>query len=176
MIRFITKKRLALLEADTAAAFERAQRATDAAALDSARYAAALAEVTERAERAEAHADEVGALLSTAMKELSAAQQELLLKGIELRRLREDLDQARANGQQVFVLVHYGTPVMVYRSREDAYADTATHGVPADHEWGPRSTFWADAEWVLTVFTYDADARGFRGTLEPLADPVRGAA
>ncbi|MFE3085691.1 hypothetical protein ACFXGM_19565 [Streptomyces albidoflavus] len=176
MIRIVTRKRLALLEADTAAAFERARRANEEATTASERHSTELAEVTERAERAEATTDEVGSILSTAMKELSAAQQDLLLKDIELRRLRDDLAEARDEGRQVFMLLHYGTLVMVYRSREDACADTATHGVPADRTWRPASTFWADAEWVLAAFTYDADARGFRGALEPVAEPVRGAA
>ncbi|MFC8337578.1 hypothetical protein ACFUJX_11370 [Streptomyces rubiginosohelvolus] len=177
MIRIVTKKRLALMEADATAAFERAQRAKETALLDAARRAAALAEVTERAERAEATTDEVGAILSTAMKELSAAQQDLLLKDIELRRLRDDLAEARAAGREVHVLLHYGTPVMVYRSREDAYADTATHGAPADATWHPAGErFWGDQEWLVSTFTYDADARGFRGALEPVAESVRGAA
>ncbi|WP_353943696.1 hypothetical protein ABII15_19985 [Streptomyces sp. HUAS MG91] len=158
MIRIVTRKRLALLEAGAHAAFERARRATD------------------RAERAEATTDEVGALLSHAVQEASAAEQRVLLGQIELRRLREELATAREAGRAVFVLLHFGTPVMVYRSRAAACADTATHGVRADAEWAPAKRFWADAEWLLTVFTYDAASRGFRGWLELVPEPVGGAA
>ncbi|MFD4141123.1 hypothetical protein [Streptomyces sp. NPDC058572] len=174
MIRIVTKKRLALLEADTHAAFERAREATEAAKEASGRHTVELFAVTDRAERAEATTDEVGRLLAGAVAELSAAQEDLLLKDIELRRLREDLTEALVPARQVFLLVHYGTPVMVYRSREDAYADT--HGASADATWGPARTFWADAEWLLSVFTFDPAARGFRGSLTPLAEPVGGAA
>ncbi|MFH9071494.1 hypothetical protein [Streptomyces alboflavus] len=176
MIRIVTEKRLALLEADRLAAFERARQATEDAKEASARHTVDLFDVTGRAERAEATAKEVGTLLAVALDELSAAQEELLLKDIELRRQREDLTEALLPPRAVFVLVHYGTPAMVYRSREDAYADTATHGVPSDRTWGPARRFWADAEWVLSAFTYDFTARGFRGSLTPLAEPVGGAA
>ncbi|MFE9256077.1 hypothetical protein [Streptomyces sp. NPDC006879] len=176
MIRIVTKKRLALMEADRQAAFERARQATDAKKEASGRHIKELFAVTDRAERAEKTADEVGKLLARALDELSAAQEDLLLKDIELRRLREDLTKALVPARQVFVLVHYGTPVMVYRSVQDAYADTATHGVSDDRGWGPARRFWADAEWLLSTFTYDAAARGFRGSLTPLAEPVGGAA
>ncbi|MFI6640126.1 hypothetical protein [Streptomyces sp. NPDC050504] len=176
MIRIVTKKRLALLEADTRAAFERARQAAEAAGKASARHAVELFDVTGRAERAESAAAEAGALLSGALEELGAAEEELLLKDIERRRLREELVEALLPTRQVFVLVHYGTPWMVYHSREDAYADTATHGAPADAAWGPVRTFWADAEWLLSAFTYDPAARGFRGSLTPVAEPVGGTA
>ncbi|MGH4027837.1 hypothetical protein ACQB60_02735 [Actinomycetota bacterium Odt1-20B] len=176
MIRIVTRKRLSLLEADTRAAFERARQATEAADKASARHTVELFAVTGRAERAETATEEVGTLLCRAVDELSAAQEDLLLKDIELRRLREELTEALVPARQVFVLVHYGTPVMVYRSREDAYADTATHGAPADRPWGPARHFWADAEWVLATFTYDPASHGFRGSLTPVAEPVGGAA
>ncbi|ATL29400.1 hypothetical protein [Streptomyces formicae] len=176
MMRLVTRKRLALLEADTHAAFERARQATETASRAAARHVEELAAATARAERAEASKRGVEAMLAGAVDELSAAQEDLLLKGIELRRLREELAEALVPARQVFVLVHYGTPTMVYRSREDAYADTATHGVPADRAWGPARGFWADAEWRLATFTYDVDARGFRGALTPVAEPVGGAA
>ncbi|MFD3578024.1 hypothetical protein ACFWVL_29490 [Streptomyces sp. NPDC058644] len=169
MIRIVTRKRLALLEADTHAAFERAHQTTEAANRAAAQHVDELAAVTNRAEH-------IDAMLAGAVEELGAAQEELLLKGIELRRLRKELTEAREPGRQVFVLVHHGTPTMVYRSCEDAYADTATHGVAADRTWGPARRFWADAEWMLAAFTYDAAARGFRGALTPVAEPVGGAA
>ncbi|MFJ6696491.1 hypothetical protein ACIQM4_10510 [Streptomyces sp. NPDC091272] len=176
MIRIVARKRLALLETDTHAAFERAREAREAAKEASVRHTVELFAVTDRAERAEATADEVGMLLAGALDELSAGQEELLLKDIALRRLREDLTEALVQARQVFVLVHHGTPVMVYRRREDAYADTAAHAVPMDRDWGPARRFWADAEWLLATFTYDATAHGFRGALTPIAEPVWGAA
>ncbi|NEB76438.1 hypothetical protein G3I40_14570 [Streptomyces sp. SID14478] len=175
MIRIVTRKRLARLEADTHAAFERARETSEAAHEAAARHVVELATVTGRAKRAEESKNEVGEMFTGAVAELAAAQQELLLKGNELRRLREELAEACKAARQVFVLLHYGTPVMVYGSREDAYADTATHHAPAD-KWGPTRRFWADAEWLLAAFIYDAASQGFRGSLEPVAEPVGGAA
>lgn len=158
MIRIVTRKRLDLLEADTHAAFERARQAID------------------RAKRAEAATDEVGVLLSHAVKEVSTAEQRSLLDQIEVRRLREELAEAREPGRSLFLLLHFGTPRMIYRSREDAVADTATHGIPADRTWGPASRFWFDAEWVLAPFTHDQASGGFRGSLTPTAVGLGGAA
>ncbi|MET7742734.1 hypothetical protein [Streptomyces sp. NPDC005385] len=172
MIRIVTRERLALLEADTHAATERARQADEARD----RVDAELAGAIDRAERAEATTDEVGALLAHAVKQASAAEQEILLHHIELRRVRRELAEAREAGRSVFVLLHYGTPRMIYPTREDAYADTATHGVPTDRPWGPGSRFWFDAEWCLAAFTYDAGARGFRGALTPTAVGLGGAA
>ncbi|MFE6889982.1 hypothetical protein [Streptomyces sp. NPDC057694] len=176
MIRIVTRKRLALLEADRLAAFERAQVAKEAATAAAERHEQALTAATDRAERAEATTDEVAALLSHAVKQASSAEQQMLLDQIEMRRLRQELAEAQGSGRSVFVLLHYGTPAMVYRSREDAYADTATHGAPADATWVASHKFWADAEWLLAAFTYDAGARGFRGVLAPVAESVGGAA
>ncbi|MEU6405552.1 hypothetical protein [Streptomyces sp. NPDC046985] len=176
VIRIVTRKRLALLEADTHAAFERARRAGEAASVAAGRHERELAEAVDRAERAEATTDEVGVLLSHAVREASAAEERLLLDQIALRRLRGELAEAREPGRAVFVLLHRGIPRMVYRSRAEAYADTATHGVPADATWSPVRQFWADAEWVLSAFTYDPAARGFRGALSPVAESVGGAA
>lgn len=172
MIRIVTRKRLALLESDTHAAIERAGQADEARG----RLEAELAGAVDRAERAEATTDEVGVLLAQAVKQAGAAEQEILLLQIELRRVRGELAEAREAGRSVFVLLHYGTPRMIYPTREDAYADTATHGVPADRSWGPGSRFWFDAEWCLAAFTYDAGARGFRGALTPTAVGLGGAA
>ncbi|NEB81199.1 hypothetical protein G3I40_39230 [Streptomyces sp. SID14478] len=172
MIRIVTRKRLALLEADTHAAFERARRAGEARD----RSARELADAIDRTGRAEATTDELSFLLGHAVKEASTAEQRVLLGQIELRRLREELADAREPGRAVFVLLHYGTPRMVYRSREDACADTATHGVRADAVWRPAERFWADAEWLLAVFRYDAGARGFRGTLGAVPEALGGAA
>ncbi|MFJ8826112.1 hypothetical protein ACIREE_30625 [Streptomyces sp. NPDC102467] len=172
MIRIVTTKRLALLEADRRVAVERARQATEHAA----RQAHELSALADRAERAEATAEEVGALLVHAVQQAGAAEQGLLLDQIELRRLREDLAAAREPGRAVFLLMHYGTPRMVYRSREDAVADTATHGIAADRVWGPGSQFWFDAEWVLAAFTYDTSSGGFRGSLTPTAVGLGGAA
>ncbi|MFF2165134.1 hypothetical protein ACFVWP_31195 [Streptomyces sp. NPDC058175] len=172
MIRIVTTKRLARLRADRHAAFERAREATEHAA----RQEQELSTLTDRAERAEATTEEVGALLSHAVREASASEQRVLLDQIEMRRLREELTEARAPGRAVFVLLHYGTPLMVYGSREDAVADTATHGIEADRTCGPASPFWFDAEWVLATFTHDPASGGFRGSLTPAAVGLGGAA
>ncbi|MFE7010662.1 hypothetical protein ACFVAQ_09165 [Streptomyces sp. NPDC057651] len=172
MIRIVTRKRLALLEADTQAAFERARQASEANVL----HERELADAIDRAERAEATTEEVGALLSHAVKEVSTAEQRSLLDQIKVRRLREELAEAREPGRSLFLLLHFGTPRMIYRSREDAMADTATHGIPADHTWGPASPFWFDAEWVLATFTHDPASGGFRGSLTPAAVSLGGAA
>lgn len=176
MIRIVTHKRLALLEADTHAAFERARQTSAAASQAQSRHERELADAIDRAERAEASTSEVGALLSHALREASAAEQQGLLDQIELRRLRAELAEAREPGRSVFLLLHHGTPCMIYRSRQDAYADTATHGIEAERSWGPTPGFWFDAEWVLATFTYDAGARGFRGALTPTAVGLREAA
>ncbi|WP_405653189.1 hypothetical protein OG581_24615 [Streptomyces sp. NBC_01386] len=176
MIRIVTGKRHAMLEADAHAASERARQADEAASEAVGRHERELADATDRAERAEATLNEVGALLAHAVKEVSGAEQRALLHQIEARRLREELDQAREPGRSLFLLLHYGTPRMIYRSLQDAYADTATHGIPAEHTWGPASPFWFDAEWVLATFTYDAAKSGFRGSLTPAAVSLGGAA
>ncbi|MFB6853025.1 hypothetical protein ACFCWV_11030 [Streptomyces sp. NPDC056341] len=176
MIRIVTRKRLALLEADTHAAFERARQSSEAASEATVRHERELADATDRAERAEATTEEVSALLSHAVKEASTAEQRSLLDQIEVRRLREEIAEAREPGRSLFLLLHFGTPRMIYRSREDAVADTATHGIPADHTWGPASPFWFDAEWVLAPFTHDKASGGFRGSLTPTAVSLGGAA
>ncbi|MFB7163147.1 hypothetical protein [Streptomyces sp. NPDC056242] len=91
MIRIVSTLRLEHLVPVARAARERARQSTADANEAFGRHVRELWAVTDRAERAEATTDEVGAILSRAMKELSAAQQELLLKDIELRRLREEL-------------------------------------------------------------------------------------
>ncbi|MFH8564989.1 hypothetical protein [Streptomyces sp. NPDC017988] len=162
MIRIVSAKRLALLEADTHAAFERARLTGDAAQEARGRHARELSAATERAERAETATTEVSALLSRAVEELSAAQQDLLLKDIEIRRLREELAGESMEGQTLTVLLRYGEPHTVYASREDAYADTATHGgtpgswQPCDER--PPAAF----TWRCEAFIYDAACNGFR--------------
>ncbi|MEV6696599.1 hypothetical protein AB0M68_05445 [Streptomyces sp. NPDC051453] len=91
MIRIVSTLRLAHLESAARAARERARQTTADANEVFGRHIRALYAVTDRAERAEATTSEVGAILSRAMQELGAAQQELLLKDIELRRLRQEV-------------------------------------------------------------------------------------
>ncbi|MFH8566651.1 hypothetical protein [Streptomyces sp. NPDC017988] len=158
MIRIVTRKRLALLEADRHAAFERAREVAEHAA----RQARELSSLTERAERAEAATDEVGALLAQAVKEAGAAEQRVLLAQMELRRLREEFAAEPQEGQTITVLLHHGEPHTVYASREDAYADTATHG-GTPGSWQPcdeRSP--AAFTWRCEAFIYDAACNGFR--------------
>jgi hypothetical protein len=91
VIRIVSTLRLAHRESAAREARACARQATADVNEAFGRHVRELYAVTDRAERAEATADEVGAILSRAMKELSAAQQELLLKDIELRRLRQEV-------------------------------------------------------------------------------------
>ncbi|WP_406104708.1 hypothetical protein OG698_21275 [Streptomyces sp. NBC_01003] len=91
MIRIVSTPRLEQLESAARQARECARQIRADANEAFGRHVRELYAANDRAERAEATTDEVGAILSRAMKELSAAQQELLLKDIELRRLREEL-------------------------------------------------------------------------------------
>ncbi|MEV5282032.1 hypothetical protein [Streptomyces sp. NPDC052811] len=177
MIRIVTKKRLALLEADTHAAFERARQAKADAAAASAQHALEFNEATDRAKRAESTSEELSALLAGAVGELAAAQEQLLLMSLELRRLRAELERGPEAGDMLTVLLHYGEPHTVYRSREDAQADTATHGVPPDAVWVPSDERPPSAfRWRVEAFVYDAASNGFRRAFPPVAVPVRGAA
>ncbi|MFI5701725.1 hypothetical protein ACIA78_16975 [Streptomyces xanthochromogenes] len=177
MIRIITKKRLALLEADTHAAFERARQAKADAATASEHHARELRQVTERAERAEAATGEVSVLLNGAVGELAEGQRLLLLMGRELRRARAELERGPEQGDTLTVLLHYGEPHTVYRSRAEAQADTAIHGVPPDAVWVPSDERPPSAfRWRVEAFVYDAASNGFRRAFPPVAVPVRGAA
>ncbi|MET7663899.1 hypothetical protein ABZS99_34575 [Streptomyces sp. NPDC005463] len=91
MIRIVSTLRLAHLESAARTAREHERQTTADANEAFGRHIRELYAATDRAERAEATTSEVGAILSRAMKELSAAQQELLLKDIELRRLRQEV-------------------------------------------------------------------------------------
>ncbi|MGW8328072.1 hypothetical protein ACWGLE_09255 [Streptomyces sp. NPDC055897] len=174
MIRIVTRKRLALLEADAHAAFERARQAKADAATASEHHARELRQVTERAEAA---TEEVSVLLNGAVGEVAEAQRLLLLMALELRRARAELERGPEQGDTLTVLLHYGEAHTIYRSRADAYADTATHGVPADAVWVPSHERPASAsKWRVSPFVYDAASNGFRRVFPPVVAPVRGAA
>ncbi|WP_031164873.1 hypothetical protein [Streptomyces durhamensis] len=198
MIRLVTARRLEGLEQDAEQARTRAREIQGQADAAWARRVRELVSLTVRAETAESDVgilrdqvfelvagleqaedttSEVGALLSNAVKELSAAQQELLLKDIEIRRLRRQLESKPVEGQTLTLLLHHGEPHTIYASREDAYADTATHDAPADHVWRrcderPAAAF----TWRLEAFIYNAASNGFRRAHLPAARPVEGAA
>ncbi|MFD4477363.1 hypothetical protein ACFWPU_14800 [Streptomyces sp. NPDC058471] len=175
MMRIVTQARIEQLTRDEATADERARLVTVAANEAFGRHARELYAVTGRAERAESAAAEVGEILAHAVDELALAQEELLLKGIEIRRLREELDGASVEGQTLTVLLHYGEAHAVYGSREDAYADTATHGVPIGTAWVPaRERPDREAQWRLMPFIYDAGCNGFRRAFTPAPEPVGG--
>ncbi|MEV5952120.1 hypothetical protein [Streptomyces sp. NPDC051993] len=177
MIRIVTRKRLALLEADTHAAFERARQANEAANTAATRHARELSAALERAERAEGATEEASVLLNGAERELAAQQNLLLLMSLELRRVRMELERGPVEGDALTVLLHYGEPYSVYRCREDAYADTATHGARPDAVWQPCGERPASAfKWRCEAFVYDATSNGFRRAFPPAAVPVRGAA
>lgn len=176
MIRIVTAARLERLQVDTSAAREHARQTSAAANEAFGRHVRELYAATGRAERAEATATAVGVLLAHAIAELSVAQQELLLKDIEIQRLRKELEGESLEGRTLTVLVHYGEPHTIYASREEAHADTATHGVPADG-WVPARERPASAsEWRCEAFIYDAASNGFRRAFMPVPKPVEGAA
>ncbi|MEU6420230.1 hypothetical protein [Streptomyces spiralis] len=177
MIRIVTAGRLARLEHEAHAAYEHARQTSGAANEAFGQHVRELYAVTDRAERAEATTDEVSAILSRAMQELSAAQRELLLKDIEIRRLREELKREPLEGQTLTVLLHYGEPHTIYASREDAHADTATHGASPEDWWSPCGERpAAEFKWRCEAFIYNPASNGFRRAYMPAAKPVEGAA
>ncbi|MDI3406049.1 hypothetical protein [Streptomyces cavernicola] len=178
MIRIVTKKRLALLEADRVAAFERARRAAEAAEAESGRHADELSTITGRAKRAEAEAEDNWRLLqdkradlAEAREALEAARAETQVLGSKLGELRE---QASVKGRERALLLHYGEPHTIYGSYEEALADTDTHGVHAWSRGGERPA--AEAEWRVEAFTRDVESGGFRRAWKPSPEQVRGAA
>jgi hypothetical protein len=176
VIRIVTRARLAQLEADARAASEQAREVSGAVNETFGRHVRELYAATDRAERAEATTTEVGQLLARALEELSAAQQELLLKGIEIRRLRAELEGESMEGRTLTVLLHYGEPHTVYASREDALADTATHGACPDG-WVPSGERpAAECQWRCEAFIYSAASNGFRRAHLPAPKPVGEAA
>ncbi|WSQ11164.1 hypothetical protein OG604_27355 [Streptomyces sp. NBC_01231] len=177
MIRLVTAARLEQLEADANAAREHARQASAAANEAFGEHVRELFALTGRAEQAEAAASEVGTLLSLTVEELAAAQQELLLNDVAIGRLQKELAEAWQAGRELFLLMHYGRPHTIYRSREDAYADTATHGAPAGTQWVPSGERPASAcEWRLEAFIHDACSKGFRRAFMPAPEPVGGVA
>ncbi len=177
MIRIVTRAQLARLEDAARTASEQARQTNAAANEAFSRHVRELWNVTDRAERAEATTTEVGVLLSGALAELSDAQQELLRKDIELRRLREELSRGPVEGETVTVLMHHGEPHAVYASREAAHADTTTHGYPADHVWTPCDERPAAAfTWRCEAFTYNPASRGFHRANRSVPRELGGAA
>jgi hypothetical protein len=177
MIRILTTGRLRRLEHEAEQARTRAREVQAQADTSWGRHVRELFAVTDRAERAETATAEVGEILTRAVDELSAAQQELLLKDIEIRRLRAELEGESLDGRTLTVLLHYGEPHAIYASREDAYADTATHGVPPDAAWVPAGERPAPAsKWRCEAFIYDAASNGFRRAYMPVPKPVGEAA
>ncbi|MEU5397498.1 hypothetical protein [Streptomyces tibetensis] len=171
MIRIVTTGRLRRLEREAEQARARARGLQAQADTAWGRHVRELFAVTDRAERAEAAASEVGEILARAMDELSAAQQELLLKDIEIRRLREQLEGESMEGRSLTVLLHYGEPHTIYASREDAYADTATHGADPDG-WVPSGERAPSASmWRCEAFIYNASSNGFRRAYPPVPKP-----
>ncbi|KJK38971.1 hypothetical protein UK15_13570 [Streptomyces variegatus] len=176
MIRLVTAGHLCQLEQDAEQARSRAREVQAQADAALGRHVRELHAVTDRAERAEADATEVGEFLSRTLEELFAAQQELLLKDIEIRRLRAELEGESLEGRSLTVLLHYGEPHTVYASREDAYADTATHGADPDG-WVPSGERPAtECRWRCEAFIYDAASNGFRRAHMPTPQPIEGAA
>ena len=177
MIRIVTRARLARLEDDAHVASEQVRQTSGAANEAFGRHVRELWNVTDRAERAEAATTEVGVLLSGALAELSDAQQELLRKDIEIRRLREELSRGPREGEAVTVLMHHGEPHAVYASRDDAHADTGTHGLPADHVWKPCDERPAAAfTWRCEAFVYNPGSNGFHRACPPAPRTLGGAA
>ncbi|MEU5794288.1 hypothetical protein ABZ800_12285 [Streptomyces sp. NPDC047813] len=159
------------------AAASAARWAKDTAETEAKRLREQIGELEAALERAEATTDEVGVLLSSAMKELSISRQELLLKDIAIGRLREELEAEPVERQSLTVLLHHGEPHTIYASREDAHADTATHGLPADHVWKPCDERPASAfTWRCEAFIYNSASNGFRRLHMPALKQIEGAA
>ncbi|MFG2789182.1 hypothetical protein [Streptomyces sp. NPDC048419] len=176
VIRFVTPTRIERLEHHARSAREHARQTSADANEAFGEHVRELYAATDRAERAEATASEVGEFLAGAVAELSVAQQELLLKDIEIRRLREELQDVQQAGRSLFLLMHYGEPHTIYSSRAAAYADTATHGAPADG-WVPSDERPArEITWRVEVFIRDGSASGFRRAFQPAPEPVGSAA
>jgi hypothetical protein len=176
MIRIVTLTRIAQLERDARSAAEYARQTSGDANEAFGRHVRELYAATDHAERAEATTTEVGTLLARAVEELSTAQQEMLLKDIEIRRLRQELEGESMEGRTLTVLLHYGEPHTVYASREDAHADTATHGVPAG-AWVPGDERpVGEVAWRCEAFIYDAASNGFRRAYVPAPGSVGEAA
>ncbi|GGU31632.1 hypothetical protein [Streptomyces lavendofoliae] len=174
MIRIVTRAHIARLENEARAAVEQARQTSGVANEAFGRHVRELYAVTERAE---ATAAEVSALLARAMEELSAAQQELLLRDIEIRRLRAEREGESLEGRTLTVLLHYGEPHTIYATREEAHADTATHSMPANHVWKPCGERpAAEFKWRGEAFIYNPASNGFRRAQVPLPKPVEGAA
>lgn len=177
MIRVISRTHLARLEDAARTASEQARQTSGASNEAFGRHVRELWNVTDRAERAEAATTEVGVLLSGALAELFEAQQELLRKDIEIRRLREELSRGPREGEAVAVLMHHGEPHAVYTSRENAHADAATHGYPADHVWKPCDERPAAAfTWRCEAFTYNPASNGFHRVSRSVPRELGGAA
>jgi hypothetical protein len=176
VIRLVTRARLARLENEARAAVEQGRQTSAAANEAFGRHVRELYAVTDRAERAEATTAEVGALLARAMEELSAAQQELLLRDIEVRRLRVALEGESLEGRWLVLLLHRGEPHSIHRSQADAHAYVATHGVPV-HAWEPSDERPAsEVLWRLVPFTRDEAVSGFRSVSVPSPTGWEGAA
>ncbi|CAL9450503.1 hypothetical protein [Streptomyces sp. enrichment culture] len=176
MIRIVTHARLAQLVDDARAAREQARQAGGEATEVFRQHVRELAATTDRVERSEATASEVGAIFARATEELSAAQQELLRKDIEICRLHEELARGPAEGDTLTVLMHYGEPHTIYASHENAHADSSTHGVPADG-WVPAGERpAAESTWRCEAFSYDPACNGFRRANPPVRQALEGAA
>lgn len=177
MIRLVTAGRLRWLSEDAEQARARAREVQVQAGVAWSEHVRELYAVTDRAERAETVVSELDEILARAVEELSDAQQELLLKDIEIHRLRQELVAAPVEGETLTLLLHHGEPHTIYASREDARAGTATHGAPPDAVWQraderPVAAF----TWRIEAFIYNAASNGFRRAHTPPARPVQGAA
>ncbi|GAA2296609.1 hypothetical protein GCM10010234_43490 [Streptomyces hawaiiensis] len=173
MIRIVTAGRLRQLEQTADETCGRAREVQAQADTAWSRHVGELYAVTDRAERAEAAASEVGEFLAAAVTELSVAQQALLLKDIEIRRLREQLEGESMEGRSLTVLLHYCEPHTIYACCEDAYADTATHGTSPTAVWVPAGERPASVSmWRCEAFIYNAASHGFRRAYVPEPKPI----
>ncbi|MCX4827858.1 hypothetical protein OG746_03785 [Streptomyces sp. NBC_01016] len=167
MIRIVTAKRLARLEADTHAAFDRARQTSEAASAAVDRHTCEMQAATASIKRLEAESTEAGERLAHTVAELAAAEEDLRRREIEVQRLREELEAGPSEGDSLTVLLHYGEPHTVYASHAEAKADTATHGVTEGAWVTGDERMPAEVQWRLEAFTYDAAANGFRRVFVP---------
>ncbi|WP_327662735.1 MULTISPECIES: hypothetical protein [unclassified Streptomyces] len=176
MIRIVTAKRLARLEADTHAAFERARQTSEAASAAVDRHACEMQAATASNKLLETESTRAAERLAHTVAELAAAEEDLRRRETEVQRLREELEAGPSEGDSLTVLLHYGEPHTVYASRAEAKSDTLTHGL-AEGDWVTGDERPAsEIRWRLEAFTYDLASNGFRRVFVPMQRRVGEAA
>ncbi|MFD5582227.1 hypothetical protein ACFWII_00255 [Streptomyces sp. NPDC127063] len=165
MIRIVTAGRVRRLEQDAEQARTRAREIQGQADAAWRRHVREVWELTARAESAESDA---GILRKQTYRLEAASERVRLLEG--------ELEAAKRSGRSLVLLLHWGEPHSIHRSREDAFAYAATQGAPV-HGWTPSDErVHAEATWQTIAFTADETVMGFRPALASGPEPMGGAA